>query len=308
MVTVNEGTTWTDWAEIHAQQEARKEAAMHYLDAPDTMARFREQLLAALCDPAFSSLPNRQFDWSHFVREFTAPDFDPPLTLLEFFENVLRPHFRQPGWYTLPRSRIWWLIRLVFDVEDPIAWLREQRKRGKGTFVQIARALNCPGVTNVHLSRYLLQQSRAHKPRIPERFKVEGTRLLALVDDYYNPGVWGLECRPFGRWPLAWRVIFAEKTKRLPSGEQPPPREQSPQAIIESVLERHDFQPSVILFYTYRSYVRETGRLRWGKWLSRREMEQLGIDSTHGPVLVEGWDEEGWPIGRRIPLEEEGES
>ena len=275
---------------------AHSEAIEHYLDDPDTMARFREQLLAALRDPAYPALPNGQFDWTHFAREFSAPDFDPPLTSLDLF-RALRQHFHQPG-YNLPRARVWWLVRLVMDVEDPVAWLRQQQRQRRGAFVEIARTLDCPGITNVHLSTYLTRLKVSHKPSIPDRFQVEGTRLLALVSDYHF-WVWGLECRTHGRYRLVWRVVFQEELDGL-YGVQPPPYEQSPRAISEALTEQHGFQPEVILFYFRRLCKRETGRLWWGYWPLDEEREKLGLILVEGPIVVEEWDEDGWPVVKSL--------
>ena len=133
------------------QMMARNYAMDHYLDDPAVQARFLERLRAALCDPAYI-IRRRGFDWSRFASEFSAPDFDPPLEKWELF-SAIRQHFAPPGQYDVPRNRVWWAVRIVVGVEDPLQWLLDQKAAGR-RWTEVARQLGC-GVTNQDISRYL---------------------------------------------------------------------------------------------------------------------------------------------------------
>ena len=288
---------WKAW-------EERKKAAESYLGDPENMSRLKDRLLAALCDPDFHTQGNR-FDWVRFAREFTEKDFAPPLTASDFLEYMLRPYFAPPGSdKPLSRSRIWWLVRLKLNVEDPVAWLDAQRQK-RGSLVKVARAIECPGIriTNVSISAFLMHLRRSHKPRIPDRFRKEGTTVLAVQDDLrFLSYIWGLACQS-KKGTLYWDVLFREETKPFPWSREPVPFEQSPRHVVEEILSRRSFRPMVTLFYTGRLYIAETKRLWWGYWPTSEELNGLTIDETHGPVLVEGWDENGWPVGKRVPFE-----
>lgn len=269
--------------------------ARHYLDDQDVQTRFRERLLVALRDPSFIGRRG-QFDWARFAREFSAEDFDPPLTTWELFAGLQR-HFWQPG-QGVPRSRVWWLIRLVTDAEDPVAYL--EQLKGAGAFIKLARLLNAPGITNLDISIYLSRFKFHGKPRIPDWLKVPGKAVLAI--NYSSVlgtcQAWGLRCYPHGRH-LAWGVVFKEDAE--PFSETPDP-EKSPRALAEFLTQRHAFRPDVILLYTGFLYYQETGRKWWGTyWPLNQEMERLGLKVASPPIVVDEWDENGWPIVRARP-------
>lgn len=265
----------------------------HYLDDPAHMARFRAELLTALRDPTYITHRNI-FDWKRFALEFSTPAFNPPLNEWELFDYLIHPHYAL-NWRRVPRSRIWWLLCLVVDVEHPLAWLQEQQLLGhRGTMVRIAKQLDCSTVTNTDLFLFL----NRYRPSIPVRFQIDGMSILAVMSQGDPPGVWGLV---YGRsrGQLARLVVFYEEMNLLPF-HRPPPREQSLHVIIEALLARHSFDPQIILFYPGCFIARETGRVIWGG-LTVDKIEQLA-DTTPGPVLVKGWDEDGWPIGQRVAL------
>ena len=297
--------------ELQREWVERKRAAEQYLSNPDNMARLRKQLVSALCDPDYCIGPGKTFDWVRFAREFTEKDFQPPLSASDFLDYMLHPHFAPPGSKKrLSRSRVWWLIRLKLDVEDPVSWLEDPTKRRHGALVDMARKLNCLGITNVHISRFLVQVKQFHKPKIPERFRTEGTKVLAVQDDifplYSYSCVWGLVYRKIRKGRFGWSILFKEEVQEFPWRTEPVPYEQSPRPVVEEILNRHSFHPTVILFYTGRPYIVETKRLWWGYWPRPEELGGLSVDTTNGPVLVEGWDENGWPIGRKVPFKERG--
>ncbi len=264
--------------------------AEQYLDDPAQMTRFRAGLLTALRDPGYSV--HRIFNWTRFAQEFTAPDFDPPLDSYFFLNFLVHPHFALT-WDRPPRSRTWWLLRLVEDVEEPVIWLHQQRVH-RGTLTQIAGKLNVP-----RRQLYMFLQRHKHPP-IPIRFQIEGERVLVLAQS--NPAaVWGLVCRTVRGKP-AWHVNFCDPLplfkyhQRYVILKQPYP---ALRPTVEIILAQHDFQPNVMLFYTGMFISQATGRLiRDSSW------DNEDIDRARGPQLVEGWDEEGWPVGWRLVVKE----
>jgi hypothetical protein len=274
----------------HLQQhQARLAAVERYLDNLDHKSRFRTQLLSALRDPNFTAYRNT-FDWKRFAREFSTPDFEPPFDLWELF-YLIKPHYVH-GWSAVPRNRVWWLIRLAIGVERPLVWLQQQQlEKQRGEMVRIANKLGCFAVTNVQLLLYLSR----HKPRIPSRFQADGARILSLAPE--SPAAaWGLMCQPIRRRGYSWRVKFCEALEPMP--RQVPPFEQSLQFAVETMLKRYAFEPDTILYYPNRFVSRETGRLMW-RGIKVGDIERLA-DTTRGPMLVQGWDENGWPIGHRV--------
>ncbi len=295
---------WKEWEEWEEWEE-RKKAAESYLSDPDNMDRLKKQLLSSLCDLGYHTR-NRIFSWARFAREFTEKDFHPPLSASEFLDHMLQPHFAPPGSNKpLSRSRIWWLVRLKLNIDDPVAWLDTQRQQ-RGSLVKVARSIECPGfpITNVSISAFLMSIRRSHKPKIPGRFKKEGTVLLAVLADPFSTYIWGMTCQRTRKGALIWKVLFREETTPFPWSTEPIPYEESPQPVVEEILARHSFHPTFTLFYTGRPYIVETKRLWWGYWRRSEKLKGLTVDETYGPVLVEGWDENGWPIGRKIPLHE----
>ena len=130
--------------------------------------------------------------------------------------------------------------------------------------------------------------------------------VLAVQDDVFYPYVWGMGYQKIRKGTLGWKVFFREEIEPFPWGTEPTSSEKSPQVAVEKILDKHSFQPAVMLFYTSRPYIVETKRLWWGYWSRPEELGGLSVDTTNGPVLVEGWDENGWPIGRKVPFKERG--
>ncbi len=153
-----------------------------------------------------------------------------------------------------------------------------------------------------------LKKRLKRRPPIPERFETPDNLVLLLIEtsDPHLIEAWGLEYRQVGSWRLAWWTIFRGEVLHLPqSFYEKPPKDRSPRAFVDRVCAERDFHPRTILYYTFRPYQRETGRLLWGP-LTLPDYERLGVDRTDGPVEVVEWDEDGWPVGRpgapRVPL------
>ncbi len=266
-----------------------------YLNDPDRMARFRAKLLTALHDPGWANSRNT-FDWLRFAREFTTPDFDPPLESMTFFSFLLKPHFAQT-WHIVPRSRTWWLLRLGEDATEPVIWLHQQCfLQRRGEMVRIAERLNHPAITNQKLATFLYQHKH---PAIPGGFLAAGQRLLILSDS--NPAAaWGVAARPVKQarqQGLAWQVVLCEPLLPLLNNHdcillrQPVP---SLRAAVDDILEQRDFQPDQILLYS--------GLFTVNGQIVRNNPDWNSIEraSFTWPRLVEGWDEDGWPVCRPV--------
>jgi len=141
------------------------------------------------------------------------------------------------------------------------------------------------------MSRVIIHRSNGKHTSfvLPDRFKTPGRRILAILDRPPFFLAKCIVCTQHRRFGLVWRTL--EEGEYLQA-------EYSPQQVAAQ-FDKH--QPHCILVYTGRFYTRE------GKALPQRpggyrwpELEALGVDFSHGPILVEHWDEEGWPIGRRV--------
>lgn len=143
------------------------------------------------------------------------------------------------------------------------------------------------------------KRKRPKRPKVPKRYEVPGTKVLVIVEDNsYEEQTGWLEAWCLERFKNQWRI--RARSERIPipfSIYEKPPKERTPQALAQKY---ETFSPDIILFYPRRFYTKE-GRALW-RGLYMHEIEEIA-DRTPGPVLVEGWDEDGWPIGHRIPLE-----
>jgi len=281
----------------------RNEAITHYMDDPLICDRFLSQLLAALGNPTYVCR-SVGFDWARFAREFSAPDFDPPLEKWELF-MALAKHFSPPGRRKPPTNRIWWAVRIITGCSDPDKWLLTQRRQRKGNrwAVEVARLLGCnlsAGETSRYVSRQALGTVR---PRIPSSLKTHGKRVLALVEGENSNGLiinaWGFVCAAHERWSLVWKASFRDEVLHLPELRGKPAA--SLRDAMQVLIRQRGFHPDVTLFYTGRWLDRRTGQPLWSGF-GELDLESMDIDRTGGPILVQAWDEDGWPVGRRLSV------
>jgi hypothetical protein len=160
---------------------------------------------------------------------------------------------------------------------------------------RLAKKLNCFAITAQSLSNYLTRR----RPNVPKQFQIVDMPLLVLLETQPS-SVWGIEHRLF-KTRLVKKVAFCEPLEQQLFRYQVTRGEQSLETKVKGMLEQYNFKPQITLFFTSRTVNRHTGRLIWGR-LTVEQKEQMA-DLTSGPMLVQEWDEDGWPMGYRVPLE-----
>lgn len=135
-----------------------------------TAEYFTQELRRALQDPAYITGELR-FNWERFALDL-FPDLDPPFKAWELFYHM-RGRFVPPETRSVPRSRIWWAVRVIITAKDPDEWLLAQREAGR-SWVSVAGELGC-GLTNVALSAYASRVRARRQGRV--EVKAEATRI-----------------------------------------------------------------------------------------------------------------------------------
>jgi hypothetical protein len=226
----------------------------------------------------------------------------PPLDTMSFFSFLVQPHFAQTWRYTVLRTRLWWLVRLVEDVSEPVIWLHQQRlEGGRKNMARITERLNHSAITRQVLSSFLY---RFKHPLIPEGFLTDKEQRILVLSGSDPAAAWGIESKSF-KQKLIWKVVLCEPVTPLVNNyniatlKQPHPSLRS--AVID-ILDKQKFQPAQILVYSDFLLDRQTGQIV----RHTQHSESVSPEPSDWPQLVERWDEDGWPVGQRVWPDSDG--